>query len=106
MKGTIITIPVTGEITSVDVTDPNICEMLRKIVGGHIEQVPAFNTFMWKKVRRKCFAFCNEEGKIQDLPINHRATFYWLNAAGEPLMDILVGDIAVVIGDSDFLKEV
>jgi hypothetical protein len=106
MKGTIITIPVNGDITSEEVATPDIYIKLRHVVGGYIEQVPYFNTFVWHKKKVKCFAFCNEEGKLNDLPINNRATFYWLNAVGRPIDDVLMGDVAVVIGDDEFLKEV
>lgn len=105
MKGTIVTIPVYNDITSEEVETAYIYEKLRKVVDGYIEQVPDFHTFIWEKKRHKCVVFCNEEGKNLDLPINHRATFYWLNAAGRPLDDYLMGDVAVVFGDDEFMKD-
>jgi hypothetical protein len=105
MKGTIITIPVIGDITSEDVNTAHIYEKLRTAVGGYIEQVPLFHTFMWNNEKRRCVVFCNEEGKVHDLPVNHRATFYWLNSLGHPIEDVLMGDVAVVIGDDEFMKD-
>lgn len=106
MKGVIITIPVMGEITLKEVTSPNLLSDLQKIVGGHIEAVPYFDKFMWEKKKQSCVAFCNEEGKLLDLPINHRATFFWLNAKSAPIDDVLVGDIAIVLGDEEFMKRI
>lgn len=104
MKATIITIPVNGNITTENVTDPNVLKKLRVIVGGPVEVVPLFNTYTYNGKKRPCVVFCNEEGKIEDLPVNRRATFYWLNSAKRPLSDVLVGDVAVIIGDEEFFE--
>jgi hypothetical protein len=56
--------------------------------------------------------FCNEHGKIEGLGVNQRATRLWGEAIaadfghkGTPQGDYLVGPIAIVIGDAEFLAE-
>jgi hypothetical protein len=61
----------------------------------------------------RCVAFCNEYGKPQKLAINLRATKLWHQALPPPgllaedgsLADILVGSIAIVLGDDELLEE-
>lgn len=105
MKGKIVTIKTTGEITEVDVSTASILPLLREAVGGHIEQVPFFDTYEYDNKTVSCVAFCNEEGKLHLLDMNEIATIYWYRSAGRSLNDILVGDIAVVFGDDEFMTE-
>lgn len=90
-------------------------EDLTEAVGGHIEVVPHFNTFGYRGTVMKCVAFCNEEGKLNGLPVNPLANVLWeraLNRAGNSLYppagkvpaDVLVGDIAIVFGDREFME--
>lgn len=64
---------------------------LSKFVGGYIERVPLFDT--WKT--RKCDAWCNEEGKLRNLPLNERATMAWWLTVGQVTYP-LVGDTVIV----------
>lgn len=58
-------------------------------VGGYIEPITI--------QRPPMTLFANEEGKVQNLPVNRRATcLWWLLSPGARGNDILVGDIAVV----------
>ena len=58
-------------------------------VGGYIEPV------YLEQVHLTIFA--NEEGKVQQLPINRRATYlWWLHSPSVRGHDILVGDVALI----------
>lgn len=105
-KGTIVAINMDGTTTSQDVSDPNILGHLRRIVGGHMEVVPLWDRFRWEEVDRRCVVFCNEEGKLDGLGVNERATAMWYACMGGPANDYLVGNIAVVFGDLEFMSEI
>jgi hypothetical protein len=75
-------------------------DQLKDIVGGYIERVPYFNKFE----NKPCIAFCNEMGKLQELPVNLKATNLWMDAYGGSVSpDYLVGSIAIVVGPQSFL---
>lgn len=89
---------------------------LHNVVGGYIEVVPGFRTVAYCGVVLDCVAFCNEDGKRDKLPLNEFATLAWGRAChrsglGELYQpdgipkDWLVGDIAVVFGDREFMRE-
>ena len=91
-------------------------DALQKAVGGYIETVPLFETFsMHGSEPHRCVAFCNEDGKANNLLVNKAATRAWdramIHGGHQPLIDpktgrcqdILVGDIVVLIGDAEFL---
>jgi hypothetical protein len=65
---------------------------LQDICDGYIEAVPH-----WVEHEgMRCVVYCNEEGKMRDLPLNRRATLLWYAALGTPVDDVLCGDIAIV----------
>lgn len=105
MRGTILAVNTDGTMSTRVVSDPGVLIHLRAIVGGHIEIVPGWDHILLDGVRRSCVAFCNEEGKLLDLPINHRATDMWYGCLGGPVADYLCGNIAVVWGDAEFMRE-
>lgn len=78
---------------------------LQRIVGGHFELVPYWETFRTED-GKSCPArvFCNDKGKQQGLPVNEMATSVWYAEAGL-MPDYLVGNIVVVFGSAAFLKE-
>ena len=80
---------------------------LQKHVGGYIEVIPHFVTIEHAGGKRRCVAFCNEDGKRLDLPRNPGADRLWERAMGYSLRgrDYLVGTIVVVYGDDDFMAE-
>jgi hypothetical protein len=88
-----------------------ILEDLKDAVGGYIEVVPDFDTIIQDSQVRPCVAFCNEEGKLKQLPINIWAQTLWVQSLtrkygfnqSDP-RDVLVGDICVVTGDAEFLE--
>jgi len=73
-------------------TQPGLQE-LQDIVNGYIEAVPHWE----QHDGRPCVVYCNEEGKLRELPINMRATVAWYLALGSQVDDVLVGDIAIVV---------
>lgn len=82
----------------VQITTKNGLRTLQQLVGGYIEAVYAGQD---EHGRPTVTFWCNEEGKLQGLPINRRATAYWWLL--EPHManqDVLCGTI-VVTGFAD-----
>ena len=84
-------------------------EDLQKAVGGFIEIVPYFSMIGEGGSRTRCVVFCNEDGKRLQLPLNHVANDLWnrelLLATGSGLeLDYLVGSIAIVWGDDEFME--
>ena len=60
---------------------------LQTAVGGYIELVPHFVPE----------AYCNEEGKLHQLPVNVTATALWWEAMGIAICDdFLVGSVVLV----------
>jgi hypothetical protein len=98
-------------------------EALQAAVGGYIEAVPGLASIAWPGTAPvPCVAFCNEDGKGEGEPINNQATLLWDAAmrrlrddAGRPLYpngllgrdglpaDVLVGSVAVIVGDAELL---
>lgn len=58
---------------------------LQKYVGGYIELLT---------ISDKSFLVINEEGKLQNLPLNDRATQIYIKNYG--FTDIIVGDVLVI----------
>lgn len=106
MRGTILSINTDGTTRLEEVTDPRILQVLKRIVGGHIEIVPGWDRIVIGEGTRSCVVFCNEEGKLHDLEANPRATFMWYECLGQPTDDVLVGNVAVVWGDEEFMREI
>lgn len=90
------------------IDDPPDLKLLQAHVKGNIELIPLFDTIVINNELCKCVAFCNEEGKLQDLEVNATATSMWASAmlkSGHMLAgDMLVGNVAVVIGDNELLE--
>ena len=102
---------------------PDLCEFsrslrleeLRAAVGGDIELVQGFTTVGYGGTVLDCVAFCNEHGKLDHLPVNQQATLFWaralsrlgieLHGADKIPKDWLVGNVAVVFGDREFMRE-
>lgn len=81
------------------------------IGGGYIEAVPYFLTIEHAGELHRCIAFCDEDGKRKQLDHNIAANEHWRRAmrraAGcSPDPDYLVGDVAVVFGDAEFMEVV
>lgn len=61
-------------------------EELQKAVGGYIEGI---------HLECGCIMFVNEEGKLNDLPLNQNATALFWHSSGYT-GDVIVGDAIVV----------
>jgi hypothetical protein len=92
----ITTVFTDGKLNSVEQDTCPELEQLRDAVGGFIEAVPYFEWFG----TRKCVAFCNEEGKLDGLPVNTVATYLW-RATTPNMSDVLVGNIVIVGYDTE-----
>ena len=90
-------------------------ELKDGIGGGYLEVVPQFTTIPFGGTVLNCVAFCDEHGKLNQLPVNDLATHMWgqalwrrgvelFNKHGEP-NDWLVGQIVVIFGDREFMAE-
>ena len=116
MRGSIITIPPSGEPVLREYDRPvELHELKAAIGGGYLEVVPYFNSISYGGTVMDCVAFCDEDGKRGHLPLNEPATKAWERALvrrgmalrtpqGE-FKDWLVGSIAVVFGDREFMAE-
>lgn len=75
---------------------PATLEQIQAAVGGWIELVPNFQEFNGEP----CEVYCNEEGKLDGLAPNPKATGLWYaaNDLGYGPDDILVGDVVILTG--------
>jgi hypothetical protein len=113
MRGVLTIIPVgDGAVSSKELAaPPALAALQRGVGGGTIEVVPYFTRYDAEPgygpyKGEPCVAFCNEEGKLNGLPINFRATALW--HAQEPRFigrDVLVGPIVIVTGDRELMEE-
>ncbi len=71
-------------------------ELAQSLVGGYVEVVPMFTKYLG----HPCVVLCNEEGKINGLDVNNRATLEWKKAAPGLNNDMLVGDILILQGSA------
>lgn len=99
MEGKMTIIKADGTIDETNlVTTPSL-DTMQAAVEGYIELVPWFDTYEGEP----CVAFCNEEGKLNDLPVNATATEAWHYSIGRPHTDVLVGDVVIFTGDQAFM---
>jgi hypothetical protein len=110
MRGTMVIIHSWEDVPSVrQFLRPIMLEELKAgIGGGYIELVPGFTSIGVAGVVMDCVAFCDEDGKRKELPINHQATEFWRVALERrglrmPIADQLCGDIAIIFGDKEFM---
>lgn len=107
MKGRILTytpgIPVPSEL---EISSTPKLEELQSRVGGYIEKIPCWLTM---RDGSPCVAFCNEEGKLDGMPVNEAATLAWLEAleratGSRECNDVLVGPVIVITGDAELME--
>lgn len=83
-----ITINTEGEVKEVQLSngDDNLAQ-LQEAVGGLVEAIDLTpNLTLW----------CNEEGKLRDLPINFSATLLWEKYFGQT--DVILGNVILTGG--------
>jgi hypothetical protein len=84
-----LVIKTTGEFEVVSFTAKTEYEVIKKAVGGYLEIIRLSPSMtMWT----------NEEGKLDGLPVNHRATALWTYYFGAT--DIIVGNV-ILTGGTD-----
>jgi hypothetical protein len=105
MKGSMLIFkPGVTDPKRIDLTKPPTASTLHKIVGGYIELVPHFESIGLDGDSFSCVAFCNEEGKLLNLPYNDAATKAWhFDLAPLVTSDVLVGNVVIVFGDDEFM---
>lgn len=97
MQGKMTTIKPDGTITVMNYDHELSLDVLQKAVDGLIVVIPFFTEYEGQE----CVAFCNDEGKIHELPINELATKLWKQQT--PLDDVLHGAVVIVQGDAEFM---
>lgn len=101
MKGTMTVIQPNGTLTTYPLKGvPDHTRISAAINGGLIQLVPYFSRYDGKD----CVAFCNEEGKLNHLPLNASATALWAAQLDVPLVDYLVGPVVIISGDAELLR--
>jgi hypothetical protein len=101
VRGLLTIIPVSGAVSSKELAAPPALKALQAGVGGYIQLVPYFLCYEGEP----CIAFCDEEGKLNGLPVNERATALWHML--EPRFirqDVLVGPIVIITGDQELMR--
>lgn len=107
MRGTMLIIRPDGTQDKVEIANHLALKTLQDAVGGYLELVPHLTKYNVDGTLHEVVAFCNEQGKLQDLPINLAATLIWqLAAAPNHLRDILVGNVVLLWGDKEFMNSI
>ncbi|HEY1878292.1 MAG TPA: DUF3846 domain-containing protein [Caulobacteraceae bacterium] len=103
MRGVLTIIPVQGAVSSKELAAPVALKDLKDgIGGGYVEAVPSFKAYQGER----CVAFCDEDGKRKQMPVNQRATLLWHAMRPEFIgRDVLVGPVVIITGDRELLEE-
>ena len=111
MKGTLLIFkPEQSKPVAMPIDGPPTLELLKDAIGGgYIEVVPRWNRIAHAGDHHRCVAFCDEDGKRKQLPMNMMATTLWDKCMRQACgigcaPDYLVGQIAVVYGDDEFME--
>jgi len=111
MQGTIVIFkPDSAEPEVREINEPPTLELLKDAIGGgYLEVVPGWDRITHAGDRHRCIAFCDEDGKHKQLPMNMMATMLWDKCMRQACgigcaPDYLTGQIAVVYGDEEFME--
>src|SRR5262245_29588542 len=110
MKGWVEFLRVDHEPKTFAMQRPLTLERASMLVGGPIEVVPRWDHVEHDGQRYAAVALCHEEGKLEGLPLNVTATQRWANVLGMRVsdlarIDVLSGNVVVVFGDDEFMRE-
>lgn len=115
MKGTMIILRPNDDNETKPYNKPPTADELRTAVGGYLEPIPWFNTIgisvpgSGHATLMNCVAFCDEEGKNKNKPLNECATDAWAKSVHRlgkgDLKDYLVGNVVVLFGDKEFMEK-
>jgi hypothetical protein len=109
MRGTLLIYSPAG-VTAQEVGELPKLELLKAAIGGgYLEVVPHWTSIELDGKRRRCVAFCDEDGKHKGLPLNPLATTEWDAVMRHDhgcgcAPDYLVGNVVVVFGDREFME--
>jgi len=113
MQGTMIVIEPNGLYHAKPLDAAPSLDSLQTAVGGYVELVASFDTIRYSGEVSPCVVFCNEEGKLDGLPVNMIATALWDHALGRTTEatlgripdDVLCGAVVVILGDEELMQE-
>lgn len=87
---------------------PPSLERLQDLVGGNIERVPLWDEIEWDGAVCQCVAYLRCDDEERDLKknmLNGAATELWHDHFIDPIDDVLIGHVIVLIGDAVFRGE-
>ena len=111
MKGTMLIFAIDEPmvVRELEGEPPTLPWLKEGIGGGYLEVVPHWTSIKVDGKEHRCWAFCDEDGKLKQLPVNNLATEIWDKCMRRTVgcgcgPDYLVGSIAVVYGDPEFME--
>jgi len=95
-------------------SQPPTLKEVQAVVDGDLQVVPGFCSIRYGDVVMDCVALCNANGKLKGLAMNDLATIAWKEALRRAVeaglwrsevmpTDPLVGTVAVLFGDREFM---
>jgi len=114
MHGTLLVFQPYGVPQVREFSHPPSQEEVQAVVGGDLQVVPGFRTIRYGAVVMDCVALCDAKGNLEDLAMNNLATIAWKEALRRAIdaglwrsevmpTDPLVGTVAVLFGDPEFI---
>ena len=114
MRGTLLVFQPHAVPQVREFSHPPSQEEVQVVVGGDLQVVPGFRTIRYGDVVMGCVALCNANGKLKGLAMNDLATIAWKEALRRAVeaglwrseimpTDPLVGTVAVLFGDREFM---
>jgi hypothetical protein len=113
MQGTLYILYASPSATArkVQLDRPVTQEEIQDAVGGSIGFITNFDTISQDGKVSLCYAFCDEEARSRNRPLNRVATTLWSQAlvrrfgCGQAeLPEVLLGSVALITGDSEFME--
>jgi hypothetical protein len=91
-----IVISTAGQVQIKDFPNP-VYKSLGEVVGGYIDVVRPKGAIEAHLLKRNMCFVCNEEGKLQNLPVNNVGTYLYNIYNGTLFMrDVIVGNIVIL----------
>lgn len=78
-----------------EVPKPPTLEEMQKLVAGYVELITPGAAWDGQQAE----VYCNEEGKLKNMPVNALATKY-IRTQIPAFWDVLVGDVVLLVGDA------
>ena len=109
MRGTLLVLQPHALPHVREFSQPPTLKEVQAVVGGDLQVVPGFCSIRYGDVVMDCVALCNANGKLKGLAMNDLATIAWKEALRRAVdsevmpTDPLVGTVAVLFGDPEFM---